>query len=250
MMNVFMLQLIAMITMFCDHVASTFLDNLVWMRCVGRFAFPIYALLLAEGYRHMRSDRDRVWQHLGGYVILALVSEACYDVLEFKPITITDMAGSQSALITLLLAFVGLIAIDHWKGRRIYVGSVVLLTALMNYLIKSNYKFAGVLLVYALYFYLNKMEKLNYGQRLLFLLGIFACYLPIYHWARYDFSLTAFVEKLPGANTWWYLTHILIACLLAGYNGELGIRSKTFHLVYKWFYPAHLLLLGIIWQLM
>jgi hypothetical protein len=48
MMNVFMLQLIAMITMFCDHVASTFLDNLVWMRCVGRFAFPIYALLLAE----------------------------------------------------------------------------------------------------------------------------------------------------------------------------------------------------------
>ena len=94
------------------------------------------------------------------------------------------------------------------------------------------------------------MEKLNYGQRLLFLLGIFACYLPIYHLARYDFSLTAFVEKLPGANTWWYLTHILIACLLAGYNGELGVRSKTFHLVYKWFYPAHLLLLGIIWQLM
>ena len=43
---------------------------------------------------------------------------------------------------------------------------------------------------------------------------------------------------------------VAIACLLAGYNGELGIRSKTFHLVYKWFYPAHLLLLGIIWQLM
>ena len=47
-----------------------------------------------------------------------------------------------------------------------------------------------------------------------------------------------------------YLVMILIACLLAGYNGELGIRSKTFQLVYKWFYPAHLLLLGIIWQLM
>ncbi|MBQ0051268.1 MAG: hypothetical protein KBT11_04285 [Treponema sp.] len=47
-MSVFMLQVIAMITMFCDHLGEPFLNNNVVLRCIGRFAFPIYAFLLAE----------------------------------------------------------------------------------------------------------------------------------------------------------------------------------------------------------
>ena len=58
------------------------------------------------------------------------------------------------------------------------------------------------------------------------------------------------MSKLTTANICWYVTHIAIAAVLAGYNGELGYRSKGFNTVYKNFYPAHLLVLGVIKQLM
>ena len=235
--------------MFCDHLGSSFLGGMLVMRCIGRFAFPIYALLLAEGFRHMKDDRERVSRHLMGYVFLALVSEFCYDLLECKPLTISGMAGTQNAIITLLLAFLGLIAIDRWKKKPLYMWSAILLTALANYLIMSNYKFVGVLLVYAFYFYLNHMEGKNYLQRFLMLFGIFMLYIPIYHFARYNFSPELFVEKLDVNNMWWYLTHILIVLALAAYTGKLGPQPKPFRKVYRWFYPAHLFILGIFWQM-
>ncbi|MBR1479117.1 MAG: hypothetical protein IJ608_14330 [Lachnospiraceae bacterium] len=250
-MTVFVLKIIAMLTMLCDHIGGEFMDNSIPMRCIGRFAFPIYAFLLAEGYRHMRNDPDRVSAHLGGYVFLALISEFCYDLLEFKPLKIEDMITSQNAIITLLIAFLGLIAIDRWKDKPLHMWSAIILTACANFFIMSNYKFVGVLLVYAFYYYLNRMENMSYVKKLAFLLGIFIIYLPIYHWARYNFcSLEAYIDKLTVANRCWYLTHIAIAFVLAGYKGELGYKSKVFNKVYKNFYPAHLLVLGIIRQLL
>ncbi len=249
-MTVFALQLVAMVTMLIDHLGSPIMDNNLYMRCIGRFAFPIYALLLAEGYRHVKDDKERVWNHVGGLILLAVVSECSYDLLEYKPITIESIIRSQNNIITLLLAFLGLIAIDYWKDQKLYMWATIILTAFLNYVSMSNYKFAGVLLVYAFYFYLNHSEGKNYLQRWLMILGIFLIYIPIYHFARCGFDPNVFWDKLKGDNTWWYLTHIPIAALLASYKGELGPRPKAYRIFYRWFYPAHLLVLGIIWHLM
>ena len=251
MMSVFVLQVIAMVTMLSDHLASTFFDNSIPMRSIGRFAFPIYAFLLAEGFRHYKHDPNRVSRHMGTFVILTIVSEFCYDLLECKPLTISSMLESQSVMVTLTLALLGLIAIDKWKDQPVFMWSAILLTALMNFMTMSNYKFVGVLLVYAFYYYLNHSEGKNYLFRFLSIVLIFALYIPVYHWARYNFcSLTDFAEKLTTANICWYTTHIAIAACLAAYNGKLGYHGKGFKIVYKWFYPAHLLILGIIYQLM
>lgn len=250
-MNVFVLQLVAMITMFCDHLADPFLDNNLVLRCIGRFAFPIYAFLLAEGFRHMKNNKPKIEQHLGNLVVLAIISEFSYDLLEVRTFSFEKIFASQSAIITLLLAFLGMIAIENWKNKPIWMWSAIFLTAMMSYMMKSNYKFAGVLMVYAFYYYLNHMEKKSYIQRLGMLLAIFVCYIPIYHWARYDYcEWGTFVEKLIGNNTWWYLTHILVAVLLAMYTGELGFYSKKFKRVYKVFYPVHLFIMGVIFHLM
>ena len=252
-MDVFILKNVAMITMLCDHLGESFLGDLTIYRCIGRFAFPIYAILLAEGFRHFKDDPKRVSKHLGDYVILALVSELAYDLLEAKPFIWSNMVISQNNIITLLIAFLGLMAIDKWKDKPLPLCSVILLTAFSNYFIGSNYRFAGVLLVYAFYFYLNwAMEKdKGYLQRFGMLLLIMTIYLPIYHWARYDFcNWTMYLEYLKGANTYWYLTHIAIAGFLATYTGKLGYSSKGFKKFYKWFYPGHLAILGIIHQIM
>ena len=248
-MNVLYLQIIAMVTMFCDHFAE-FMDNWVVLRCIGRFAFPIYAFLLAEGFRHMRDNKSRIEQHLGGLLVLAIISECAYDLLEVNAFTLSEFINSQSVLVTLLLAFLGLMAIDRWKqDHPLWMWSVIVLTSAANYLLMSNYKLVGVLLVYAFYYYQNHILQKGFGIRLITLLVMIAVYLPFYHWARYNFcDATVFLENLQGDNTWWYITHIGVAALLATYTGKLGPYSKGFKKIYRCFYPAHLFILGCIKQ--
>ena len=64
-MSVFILKLIAMGSMVIDHLGySYFFGNQV-MRFIGRFAFIIYAFLIAEGYYHLKRKLNR----LKGYLI-------------------------------------------------------------------------------------------------------------------------------------------------------------------------------------
>jgi len=246
-MSVFILKLIAMITMAIDHIGSPILGNYLPFRRIGRFAFPIYTFLLAEGFRHIKGDENRVMKHLSGYILLALVSEAAYDLLEASALTAEAMFESQSVMVTLLLSLLGLMAFEKFRDKPLIIGCTALLCALASQWIKGNYKFVDPLLLFAFYYYLNHVEGKSYIRRLAELLGLFLVYLPIYHWARYNFcSPAVWVEKLFPTNIYWYITHIAAAAVLAMYNGNLGYTSKRFNIIYKYFYPAHLLVLGVI----
>ena len=43
--------------MLIDHLGITLFPQAVWMRCVGRLAFPLFAFLIAEGFCRTRSFR-------------------------------------------------------------------------------------------------------------------------------------------------------------------------------------------------
>lgn len=49
------LKLIALITMFIDHLGMLFYTEYTWMRTIGRLAFPIFAYQLALGFVYTRS---------------------------------------------------------------------------------------------------------------------------------------------------------------------------------------------------
>ena len=108
----FDLKMIALISMFCDHLAATFLSNLinasynlpetvlnstsitdkilVWvslhqegmwffsdmLRLVGRLAFPIYCFLLIQGFLHTRNLK----RYIGRLALFALISEIPFDL--------------------------------------------------------------------------------------------------------------------------------------------------------------------------
>ena len=55
------LKVIAVLSMVVDHSAYYLLEDgtLLYetMRCIGRIAFPVFAFLIAEGFRHTRNRR-------------------------------------------------------------------------------------------------------------------------------------------------------------------------------------------------
>lgn len=246
-MTTFILQLIAMVTMTVDHVGYILCDNAIAMRCIGRFAFPIYAFLLAEGFRHYRNDSDRVNDHLGWIIFLTIISEFTYDFMTGSMDSVNSMVTAQSAMFTLLGGLLGLIAIERWKDRPLFMWSALILTAMADFFLLANYKFAGVLLIYGFYFYQNRMEGKGYFERLIWLLCIMAVYIPVYHWSRWGFCSPAELAGTLDADTVkWYVMHPLIAMILAGYKGERGYHSKTFTLVFKYYYAAHMLIVGLL----
>ena len=54
-MTSFSLKIIAIITMFIDHLGNSYFKYTTWMNVIGRIAFPIFAFLISEGYAHTKN---------------------------------------------------------------------------------------------------------------------------------------------------------------------------------------------------
>ena len=98
------LHILAMAFMLCDHLWATVVPGNLWLTCVGRLTFPIYAFLIAEGYFHTTNLR----RYMLRLFLFALISEIPFNLMcgasFFYPL-------HQNVLWTLLL---GLLLI-HWN---------------------------------------------------------------------------------------------------------------------------------------
>ena len=264
-MTGFILRIIAMATMLTDHVGWNFIDNPMLLTRIGRIAFPCYAFLLAEGFFFVFKDKRRLLKHVSTLILLAVISEPCYDLLEFWPNIISSFMQSQSVMITLLLGFLGMSITEilipskrenngkiWWKSMLI-ITCAYLLIAFTNYKMEANFNLVWPLLIIAYYWYLRysrneeKTEnKWCWIKRFWVLLGIFMIYLPIYFWVRTGFGdWTAWMEQITKYLP-WIVGHILAALILSFSNGELWYHKKWFKIFYTLFYPIHALIIWII----
>nr|WP_280521429.1 TraX family protein [Paenibacillus mangrovi] len=68
--------MIAMLTMLLDHLGMVCFENQLWLRIIGRIAFPIYAYALAKGYLYTRSKT----KYLARLLVLAILSQIPYQL--------------------------------------------------------------------------------------------------------------------------------------------------------------------------
>ena len=246
-MTAFILKIIAVISMLIDHTGILLHDHklLSWdvyilMRTLGRFAFPIYAFLLAEGYRHLREDRDRLRKHVLLLVVLAAFSEIPFDWLDHSVIHYPE---NQSVIFTLLFGFLGLWVSDAFRGRLLLRGLVWVASMALAGFVNTDYGPSGVLLVLVSSVYLERCETWNYGKRFLGVLAVMAIYYGFYMWAGSGFGSPAGAWERFVAMSVSNIPHLLLVPLLAAYSGERGLRNRVLHRCYQWFYPAHLAVL-------
>ena len=49
------LKMIAVVSMTVDHIGHILFPQILWLRMIGRLAFPIFAYMIAQGCQHTRS---------------------------------------------------------------------------------------------------------------------------------------------------------------------------------------------------
>ena len=239
-MTAFILKLIAMGSMLIDHVGLSLFDNNHLMRSIGRLAFILYAFMMAESYCHLQNKPDRLRSHMLKLLLLFAVSEIPFNLFDYR---MWSYPERQNVMGTLALGYAGLIAAGWWmrklrdKRAAAVGGSILicLLAAAVSYLIRSEYKFAGVLLIVMFYLYLP--------ERIGVLAVLFVCYIGLYVWSRGGFRGDPWLAAMWKSFRPFVPGTLAAIIPIALYNRQLGYRSRWFQILYSCFYPAQFVLL-------
>lgn len=247
------LKNIAVVTMLIDHIGAVIVTRLLiqkglygamvdqeayiaWvgqnrgmygtymaMRIIGRFAFPIYCFLLAEGFQRTHN----VKKYLGRMLLFALISEVPFDLafsgrlwnMQYQNVFFTLFIG--------LMVIAGLRLVDQrlagpetWRklaGVGLYA-VIIVAGSTLALILKTDYSFKGILAITVLYLFRSRRKAQVWAGVIVFLL-------------------------MDGLEMIAALSFLLIWF----YNGARGRQNKYF---FYFFYPVHLLLLWLICVMM
>ena len=218
------LKIIALISMTIDHVGYILFPNVLWLRVVGRIAFPLFAFLIAEGCKHTKNKTK--------YVLLIFILGVICQIFAY-------FFGGQTKL-NILLTFsfsIGLIYLLQWFKQSIKLNnkkhialSLILFIAAVaaTFVLTSDYLSFSPL-------------KVDYG-----FWGIMvAVFVSMFdnHYAKTTMLLFGLIlVSISSWNIQWFC--LLSVILVFWYNGERG-KYKLKYLFYL-YYPLHIAVLYLL----
>ena len=218
------LKAIAIISMLIDHINKALIyPNLTSSQGglttvsnvfdkIGRIAFPLFCFLLVEGFFKTRSRK----KYLINLLVFGVISEVPFDMFTTSSYFNKNWNNVMFALALVLVTIwiIDVLKVKMQNKKKVYwylvSFAIVAVMSTVSMLLALDYEHHAILIGY--FFYLFHDAQL---------LSIPFAYASIYTepWSLLGFGLT--------------LT----------YNGERGKQSK---MLGYWFYPVHLLILGIL----
>ena len=279
--NSFILKIIALVLMTLDHV-GIFLEVMpnqgaqqtgIIFRLLGRIAFPLFVLMLVEGVRHTKSFAKYALR-MGIIATIVLVAQVI--IYYFFD---NSVDGAYSPLLDLLCYGTILYLLsrkDKWSYLAIIpfllvVGSfaIEIIEANTNLTIywfpvfvRSGYSVFGLIIALLMYFAYPLLKKfynsynmdfegyeqsatfrfyLNIGFSFAVLFAVVVIYLlaKIPGWDLYG------VNRVGYSETW----ALLSIAIIMFYSGERGYKSKWFQYASYLYFPAHLVIIYMIFYL-
>lgn len=202
------LKVIAMISMFLDHLGYLIFPDIIILRIIGRISFPIYAYLISEGCKY---TKNRTNYFLRTFT-LGLICSIAYMIATQEVFLCILLTFSISMLIIYLIDYVKKSPTNRFPLLII----VLIVTFYICNVIEFDYGFFGILVPVITYLSDNKLFKMSlFGISLLILTFNFGNTLELYS-----------------------LISIPIIAIYDGTKGKLNLK-----LVSYLFYPVHFLVI-------
>ena len=235
------LKYIAITAMLIDHIAFAFLDDgehiilYTIMDLIGRITGPIMFFAAVEGYHHTKNLK----KYLLRLFAFALISYLPFMYAwsdHFNPLRLN----------VIFTIFLGLLAVHARRSIKNIFLKILVISVLILFSISADYGTAGVIMILTFdFFYGNRRNQLA-GYLLIVLLDFdvrsFFIH-PFWEWV-YTGQFTIRYYSLP--DNYICLGFLIPFFLLMLYNGQPGSRSKLSKWVFYIFYPAHLVIIGLI----
>ena len=230
-MSAFVLKIIAVITMTCDHLSYLIFGGFSFLNYIGRIAFPIFAYQITEGYIHT-SNLKKYFLRL---LVFALISQIPFMLFA----SIYTNSFHLNIFFTLLFGLVSIKIFDTLSSisvksnmvHRLYqllgISITVIISVLASF-VHSDYGYFGVLAIFSFYLFRNNRVLMNFA----FIVLVFIYY------GKYLLILA--ISSI-------YLG--LIVCTIVPllfinlYNHKKGKDTKYFLYL---FYPLHLLIIYVL----
>lgn len=216
-MSAFALKIIAIITMFADHIGYAIYGHSSYLNYIGRIAFPIFAFQISEGYIYTRNLK----KYFLRLFIFALVSQLPF-LLFYN--SLVSNSFCLNIFFTLIIGLASIFIYDKSKNKIFGIILCTLLALLAQYT-KCDYGFYGVSIITL--FYIFKKSKIKSSIAFIFATTI----KYLFYMIKYGFY-----------NVYLYLLlcSLIPIIFISLYNGKKGKDTK--YLLYL-FYPIHLLLI-------
>lgn len=207
------LKVMALILMIIDHIGAILLPEYRILRYIGRLSFPIYCFLIAEGFSYTKN----VYKYMLRLIILAVISEVCFDLAVYKVFFYPE---SQNVFFTLAA---GLMALYFWEffeetGKKFLGVSICMIIA---YMFNTDYSYCGVLMIVCFYLLKNNICALS--------ISIF---------------LINYIYGMGGTGSQKYA--VLAIPIIMLYTNEKKESGKVKKYFFYFSYPIHLLILYVI----
>ncbi len=211
------LKIIALIAMTIDHIGFMIFLDVIFLRCIGRIAFPIFAFFIVEGAKYTRY----YGRYFGMMTFLGLLYTLVYYFI-LKSVYLSIFTTFSFALITIWLYKLILktkkviLKIGYW----ILILFIVITISYLDTIIKVDYGCLGILIPLIL-FIVKKRELQLLSLVILLLVNSF------------------FITKIfPIYVNLCALFSVPLLCL---YNEQRGkLKLKYF---FYFYYPLHLVIL-------
>lgn len=257
-MSSFVIKLIAIITMFCDHSGDAILGKFSFLNVIGRIAFPLFCFQIVIGYKHTKN----VNKYLLRLFLFGLISQIPFSLFTYSYLGRIDLLN---VYFTLALGLLAIYILDVFPKKYKFLAIILdIVLMVIAEFAQTDYGWFGVCLIICIYLFYNdkrsikNVSKINnesksnlktsnynmkksensityFNNNILFVVVFLA--LIVIKFSNY-FSIGYYnLALLQIIGTFFPVIFMLL------YNGKKGPSLK--YLFYA-FYPVHLLVLVII----
>lgn len=222
-MSNFTIKLLACLCMLIDHIGAALFPEYIFLRIIGRLAFPLFAWMIALGYMHTK-DPINYMKRLG---IFALISQI--------PFNLALKAQSLNIFFTLLLGLMAIYFYDKYQKEQNDRGKQlsIILPSIIATVLNTDYSAYGIATIFLFYYYREDFKKLIKSQVILNV-ALISLYIILVILGGASFELGGIIQVFS----------LFSLIIIKYYNEKQGFKKYKY--AFYAFYPVHLLVIYFI----